>query len=85
MTSQTNEQALEATIQKRLAGVCLEELKDHNIASTVGEDATAYRTGNGFLSCFLALLYHGALHLQAGNGKPRFCKYRGALYLKGRI
>jgi type I restriction enzyme, R subunit len=48
MSSQTNEQALEATIQKRLAGVCLEELKDHDITSIVAEDATTYRTGNGF-------------------------------------
>ncbi len=36
MPSQTNEQALEATIQKRLAGTCLEELKKLPTVRTFG-------------------------------------------------
>ena len=32
MTSQTNEAALEATIQKHLTGTCLEELKEQNVS-----------------------------------------------------
>jgi type I restriction enzyme R subunit len=36
--SKTNEQALEASIEKRLTGICLEELKEQNIAlNTVNE------------------------------------------------
>ncbi|GEO11801.1 type I restriction endonuclease subunit R [Segetibacter aerophilus] len=48
MSSQTNEQALEATIQNRLTGTCLEEMKENGVASTVGEGPNTYRTGNGF-------------------------------------
>lgn len=43
MPSQTNEQALEATIEKALTGTCLEELKNGVI-----EPGQQYRTGNGF-------------------------------------
>ncbi|WP_316783818.1 type I restriction endonuclease subunit R [Pedobacter frigiditerrae] len=42
MPSQTNEQALEASIEKRLAGTNLEELK------TMSEPKELYRTGNGY-------------------------------------
>jgi len=46
-TSQTNEQALEATIQKALTGTCLEELKEQGIA--VEEANSHYRgAGHGF-------------------------------------
>ena len=49
MASKTNEQALEATIEKRLTGTCLEELKDQNVAlNTVNERAELYRSGNGY-------------------------------------
>ena len=49
MKSQTNEQALESTIEKRLTGTCLEELKEKNIAlNTVNERAELYRAGNGY-------------------------------------
>lgn len=40
MPSQTNEQALEATIQKRLSGKCLEELATANIPLNTAEERT---------------------------------------------
>jgi len=46
MKSKTNEQALEASIEKVLTGTCLEDLKVEGI--TVLEDAEHYRSGNGF-------------------------------------
>jgi type I restriction enzyme R subunit len=49
MPSKTNEQALEATIEKRLTGTCLEELKVQNVVlNTVNERAELYRAGNGY-------------------------------------
>lgn len=45
MPSQTNEQALEATIEKKLTGSCLEELKQQG---DVQERAEVYRSGNGY-------------------------------------
>jgi type I restriction enzyme, R subunit len=49
MPSQTNEQALEAAIEKRLTGTCLEELKSHvGDASMVEERSELYRGGNGY-------------------------------------
>ena len=49
MPSKTNEQALEATIEKRLTGTCLEELKDQNVAlNSVNERTELYRAGNGY-------------------------------------
>lgn len=49
MPSKTNEQALEAAIEKQLTGICLEELKDQNIAlNTLNERAELYRSGNGY-------------------------------------
>jgi type I restriction enzyme R subunit len=49
MHSQTNEQALESAIEKKLTGSCLEDLK---IAGTtvdsVNERAELYRSGNGY-------------------------------------
>lgn len=47
MPSQTNEQALESALEKRLTGTCLEELKS-SIESTVGEPVEPYRGGNGY-------------------------------------
>ncbi len=44
MTSQTNEQALEAAIQKALTGTTTEELK----ANSLSEPENYYRSGNGF-------------------------------------
>jgi deoxyadenosine/deoxycytidine kinase len=43
------EQALESTIEKRLTGICLEELKEQNIAlNKVNERKELYRAGNGY-------------------------------------
>jgi type I restriction enzyme R subunit len=50
MSSQTNEQALESIIEKRLTGTCLEELKEQGIPlSSVSENKELYIGGNGFL------------------------------------
>lgn len=46
--SQTNEQALERTIEKRLCGTCLEEIKEQEGVSIVAERRELYRTGHGF-------------------------------------
>lgn len=49
MLSQTNEQALEFTIEKRLTGTSLEELKEQNISLNIlNERKGLYRSGNGF-------------------------------------
>ncbi len=49
MPSKTNEQALEATIEKRLTGSCLEEFKEKNIPlNTLNEPSASYRSGNGY-------------------------------------
>jgi len=49
MTSQTNEQALESAIEKRLCGTCLEELKSQGLTTgTVNERHELYRGGNGY-------------------------------------
>lgn len=49
MPSITNEQALEFTIEKRLTGTCLEELKQQNIAlNNLNEREELYRAGNGY-------------------------------------
>jgi type I restriction enzyme, R subunit len=49
MPSQTNEQALEASIEKKLTGHTLEELRAQNISiNTVSERADLYRGGNGY-------------------------------------
>lgn len=49
MPSQTNEQALEATIEKALSGSSLEELKQQGIAlNTLADDPASYRTANGY-------------------------------------
>ncbi|WP_215222678.1 type I restriction endonuclease subunit R [Echinicola shivajiensis] len=45
MTSQTNEQALEAAIEKALTGMCLEEMENGLI---VQEDLGPYQAGNGY-------------------------------------
>lgn len=45
MPSQTNEAALEATIEKKLTGSCLEELKKEG---NIQERAEQYRSGNGY-------------------------------------
>ena len=45
MPTQTNEQALEAAIEKKLTGSCLEELKQQG---DVQERAEVYRSGNGY-------------------------------------
>jgi type I restriction enzyme R subunit len=46
MPSKTNEQALEATIEKHLAGTSLEELNEQGIS--LGERTELYRSGNGY-------------------------------------
>ncbi|UAB80055.1 type I restriction endonuclease subunit R [Marixanthomonas sp. SCSIO 43207] len=49
MHSQTNEQALEAAIEKHLTGTCLEDLKQQGLAiDAVNEDAAIYQTGKGY-------------------------------------
>ena len=49
ITIKLNEQALEAVIEKRLTGTCLEELKEQGILlSAVAERVDLYRGGNGF-------------------------------------
>lgn len=56
MTSQTNEQALESALEKRLTGNCLEELKEQGIeldtaterSDLVTERVEVYRSGNGY-------------------------------------
>lgn len=47
-TSQTNEQALEASIERRLTGTCLEELKEDGRLNVLYERNEIYRAGNGF-------------------------------------
>lgn len=48
MPSQTNEQALEAIIEKKLAGITVEELKEREGAGKWAEAAGEYRAGNGY-------------------------------------
>ena len=49
MPSQTNEQALESAIEKRLTGTCLEELQVQGLpVNVVAERAELYRAGNGY-------------------------------------
>ncbi len=48
MTSQTNEQALEAAIEKCLTGTCLEEIKSSTGADSVAEQTGNYRGGKGY-------------------------------------
>lgn len=48
-TSQTNEQALESSIEKRLTGTSLEELKVQGISiEAFAESKELYRLGNGY-------------------------------------
>lgn len=47
--SQTNEQALESAIEKRLTGTCLEELREQGKSgNSVAERLELYRSGNGY-------------------------------------
>ena len=49
MHSHTNEQALEAAIEKHLTGTCLENLKQKGLTiDAVNEDAAIYQTGKGY-------------------------------------
>ncbi len=48
MPSQTNEQALEAAIEKKLTGTTLEELKAAGLQVPVSEAAEQYRSGHGY-------------------------------------
>lgn len=49
MHSQTNEQVLEAAIEKHLTGTCLEDLKQQGVSiDTVNDDSEIYRTGKGY-------------------------------------
>ncbi|GEM55509.1 DEAD/DEAH box helicase [Flavobacterium branchiophilum] len=47
MPTQTNEAALEASIEKKLTGSCLEELKNDS-SNTVNERVELYRSGKGY-------------------------------------
>jgi type I restriction enzyme R subunit len=49
MPSQTNEAALEATIEKQLTGTCLEDLISQGVAlNNIEERVPLYRSGNGY-------------------------------------
>lgn len=49
MHSQTNEQALEAAIERTLTGTCIEDLKKDGVSvNAVNENAEIYRTGKGY-------------------------------------
>jgi type I restriction enzyme R subunit len=49
MHSQTNEQALEAAIERTLTGTCIEAIKkDGETINAVNENAEIYRTGKGY-------------------------------------
>ncbi|MFN6945975.1 MAG: type I restriction endonuclease subunit R [Cytophagaceae bacterium] len=48
MKSQTNEQALESAIEKKLAGISSEEIKAQNIVYDAAECQEVYRSGNGY-------------------------------------
>ena len=48
MPSQTNEQALEAAIEKHLTGTSLEETNVQSIVNAVAERQELYRSGNGY-------------------------------------
>ena len=49
MPSQTNEQALESAIEKKLTGTSLEELKEQGIPfNGVAERVELYSSGNGY-------------------------------------
>lgn len=52
MLSQTNEQALEASIEKQLCGTCLEEIT--GIKEALAERPELYRAGNGYYIGFAA-------------------------------
>src|SRR6266496_2045078 len=51
-TSQTNEQALESAIEKKLTGACLEELRAQQGPGNITERAEIYRAGNGYYMGF---------------------------------
>ncbi|HVT84293.1 MAG TPA: type I restriction endonuclease subunit R [Chitinophagaceae bacterium] len=51
-TSQTDEQALEATIEKRLTGTSLEELRAQQPPGNIAERSELYRAGNGYYMGF---------------------------------
>ena len=49
MPSQTNEQALESAIERRLTGTCLEDLKEQGITiNSITDTADPYRSGNRY-------------------------------------
>jgi type I restriction enzyme R subunit len=49
MHSQTNEQALEAAIERTLTGTCIEAIKKEGLSvNAANEDAAIYRTGKGY-------------------------------------
>jgi type I restriction enzyme, R subunit len=48
MPTKANEQALEASIERHLAGICLEELKETGSLNSLQERQELYRAGNGF-------------------------------------
>lgn len=48
MPSNTNEQALESSIEKKLTGTCIEDLKEQNMLGNIAEANEQYRAGNGY-------------------------------------
>lgn len=49
MTSQTNEQALESSIEKCLTGTCLEEIKESGYTvEKLTDNYDSYRGGHGY-------------------------------------
>jgi type I restriction enzyme R subunit len=68
MPSQTNELALESTIEKRLTGTCLEDIKEQpSMQNAVAERSEIYRGGNGYY-----IGYSGDFNPQFAIDEERF-------------
>jgi len=75
MPSQTNEQALEAAIEKRLTGTCLEELRTQGTLGDVTERTELYRAGNSY---YLGLLWEEVFSRQSvANIIQHFVRFDG--------
>ncbi len=48
MPSQTNERALESAIERRLTGMCREDLEEQSGPANIAEPMSVYRSGNGY-------------------------------------
>lgn len=70
MTSKTNEQALEAAIEKHLTGSTMEELKAEAVEGIVAERKELYRSGNGYY-----IGYPGDFNAKYAIDEVRFCDF----------